>query len=129
VGSEVASVHFTRIKSTDELEAALILTAADGETTMLDFYADWCVECKRMEKTTFRDPRIIAALANTTLLQADVTAFDAEDEELVNLFSLYGPPAILFFDKDGKERPEVRMIGYMNAEEFLAHLNVALEQP
>jgi len=95
---------------------------------MLDFYADWCVECKRMEKTTFRDSRVIAALAETTLLQADVTPFDAIDETLVRRFSLYGPPAILFFDQNGQERPEVRMIGYMDAEDFLAHLEIALER-
>ena len=124
-----ATLAFTRVLNPTALSALLADAARRSAPVMLDFYADWCVECKRMEKTTFRDPRVIQALSNTTLLQADVTPFDAIDEALVNRFSLYGPPAILFFDKNGKERPGVRMIGYMDAEEFMAHLKVALEAP
>jgi thiol:disulfide interchange protein DsbD len=123
---EMVHVQFTRIKSIEDLNTAVAEAATDGKTVMLDFYADWCVECKRMEKTTFEDPKIVAMLSDSVLLQADVTAFDGTDEALVRHFSLYGPPAILFFDRDGRERPGVRMIGYMNAEAFAGHLEMAL---
>ncbi len=123
--AEAAHVEFRLIKTEADLESAL--AAAGGKPTMLDFYADWCVECKRMEKTTFRDPRIVDALSGAVLLQADVTAFDEEDEALVQRFGLYGPPAILFFDPQGRELSHVRMIGYMNADDFLGHLDIALQ--
>jgi len=124
--TERASAEFIRIKSVDDLDKAVVVATSQGKTVMLDFYADWCVECKRMEKTTFRDPGVIQMLSGSVLLQADVTAFDATDEALVRHFSLYGPPAILFFDQEGQERTGVRMIGYMNADEFKAHLGMAL---
>jgi thiol:disulfide interchange protein DsbD len=87
---------------------------------MLDYYADWCVSCKEMERYTFSDASVQAALAGTLLLQADVTANDAEDQELLKRFKLFGPPAILFFGPDGRERPNYRVVGYMKAQHFLA---------
>ena len=101
-------------------------TEHPGVAVMLDFYADWCVECKRMEKTTFEDPAVQQALAGVTLLQADVTANDAEDKALYRAYGLIGPPAILFFDADGDELRNRRLIGYFDSEDFLARLQPVL---
>ena len=93
---------------------------------MLDFYADWCVSCKEMEKFTFSDPAVQQALSGVVLLQADVTANDAVDKALLKKLDLIGPPAILFFAGEGRERTEYRLIGFLNAEKFLAHVRRAI---
>ena len=111
---------FTRIKTVDQLDAALAANA--GKTVMLDFYADWCVSCKEMEKFTFVDPKVQARLANTALLQVDVTANDAADKAMLKRFGLFGPPGIILFDAQGKEIADSRVIGYQNAEKFSASL-------
>ena len=92
---------------------------------MLDFYADWCVSCKEMEKLTFSDPRVRAQLDQMLLLQADVTAANEADRALLKRFSLFGPPGIIFFDAQGREIPELRVIGYQPPERFLRTLAAA----
>jgi thiol:disulfide interchange protein DsbD len=109
---------FERIKSLDDLNAAVAAANAKGQTVMLDFYADWCVSCKEMEHYTFPLPAVRGALTNTTWLQADVTANDATDQALLKHFGIYGPPTIAFYGTDGKERRQYRVVGYMKAEEF-----------
>jgi thiol:disulfide interchange protein DsbD len=89
---------------------------------MLDFYADWCVSCKEMERYTFTDPGVQAELARAVLLQADVTANDEADRALLQRFGILGPPTIVFFGADGLERHEYRVVGFKPAEEFRAHL-------
>ena len=111
---------FTRIKSVAELDAAV--QAANGKTVMLDFYADWCVSCKEMERFTFSDEKVKAALSNTVLLQADVTENNEADQALLKRFGLFGPPGIIFFDVYGNEI-SYKVIGYKNADDFLAILN------
>jgi len=111
-------LEFTRVKGLDGLNAALTLAVAQGKPVMLDYYADWCVSCKEMERYTFRDANVQAALAGVVLLQTDVTANDAEDQALLKHFNLFGPPAILFFGPDGRERPAFRVVGYMKAPRF-----------
>ncbi len=114
------TLPFTRVKSVTELDAAI--ASAKGKTVMLDFYADWCTSCKEMEKLTFSDAKIKAALANTVLLQADVTANNDDDQALLKRFGLFGPPGIIFFDKTGAE-VKTRVIGYKNVDDFAAILN------
>jgi len=109
---------FQRIKGTQGLDAALRGASAQGRPVMLDYYADWCVSCKEMERYTFSDTSVQAALGDTLLLQADVTANDAQDQALLARFDLFGPPAILFFGPDGRERPNYRVVGFMKAEPF-----------
>ena len=92
---------------------------------MLDFYADWCVSCKEMEKYTFTDPGVQAALANAVLLQADVTANDADDQTLLKRFQIFGPPTIAFFGADGVERKDFRLVGFAPAERFRDHVQAA----
>ena len=113
------TLPFTRVKSVAELDAAI--AAANGKTVMLDFYADWCTSCKEMEKLTFSDEKVKAALANTVLLQADVTENNNDDQALLKRFGLFGPPGIIFFDKTGAE-VKTRVIGYKNVDDFAAIL-------
>lgn len=117
---------FQRIKTTGDLDRALASAAAQGRTTMLDFYADWCVSCKEMEAYTFTDAGVQAALANTLLLQADVTANDEEDQALLKRFGVFGPPTIIFFDIAGQQRTGYEVVGYMKAPAFVEHLELAL---
>jgi thiol:disulfide interchange protein DsbD len=123
-GSErgVQTVQFTRIRNLAELDAAI---QAAGKPVMLDFYADWCVSCKEMEAFTFADAQVKAKLGGLLLLQADVTANSPEDKALLKRFRLFGPPGIIFFDRQGKEIPGLRVIGYQAADRFLATLNRA----
>ena len=119
-GAQQLHLAFKRVKTVDELDAAL--AALGGKTAMLDFYADWCVSCKEMEKLTFVDPQVQAKLANTVLLQVDVTANDVHDKAMLKRFGLFGPPGIIFFDPSGVEIPDSRVIGYQNAQKFLVSL-------
>jgi thiol:disulfide interchange protein DsbD len=116
-------VVFERVKTSAELDARL---AATDRPTMLDFYADWCVSCKEMEKYTFSDVRVAALLRRMNLLQADVSANSDEDRALLKRFDLFGPPGIVFFDRQGRELARLRVIGYQPAERFLKVLNSAL---
>ncbi len=109
--------HFERIKTVADLRARI----GQGQPVIFDFYADWCIECKRMEKYTFPEPEVQQAIKNVALLQADVTANDAEDKALLKEFGLIGPPAILFFNASGEEQRAARVIGYLNAADFSAH--------
>jgi len=94
---------------------------------MLDFYADWCVACKELERYTFSDPTVIDALSGVKLLQADVTANDEDDKALLQgRFGIPGPPAIMFWGSDGQERRGYRVVGFMPADEFAQHVNKAI---
>ncbi|MDH4107734.1 MAG: protein-disulfide reductase DsbD [Gammaproteobacteria bacterium] len=121
---ESHGLEFRRIKTVSDLDDALARAAAEGKTAMLDFYADWCVSCKEMEAYTFPDPAVRQALANTVLLQADVTANDAADQALLNRFGVFGPPTIIFFGPDGRQIEGYEVVGYMKAADFVAHIEL-----
>ncbi len=122
-GGAVASpTPWTRVASLGELEQAL---RSAGKPAMLDFYADWCVSCKEMERFTFSDPRVRTVLDGMLLLQADVTAGSDADRRLLKRFSLFGPPGIIFFDAAGREIPGLRVVGYQPPERFLRTLAAA----
>jgi thiol:disulfide interchange protein DsbD len=111
-------LEFRRIKSVADLDREIAAAAAAGRPAMLDFYADWCVSCKEMERYTFTDPNVQRALANAVLLQADVTANDEADQALLRRFEIFGPPTIAFWGTDGVERANYRVVGFMKADEF-----------
>ena len=119
---EAPSLPWIRVASAQELDERL---RAPGRPVMLDFYADWCVSCKEMEKFTFSDPKVRALLDGMLLLQADVTEGNGSDRALLKRFSLFGPPGIVFFDAQGREIKGLRVIGYQNAERFLKTLSSA----
>ena len=120
-GPGPGALEFTAIKGLDGprgLEAELARAEAAGRYVMLDFYADWCVSCKEMEESTFRDPRVLAALGGVRVLRADVTAYDAADQALMKRLEILGPPAILFFGPNREERRRYRTVGFKDAAEF-----------
>jgi thiol:disulfide interchange protein DsbD len=115
-----AELSFRTIKSTADLDRAVAQAQAHGQPVMLDFYADWCVSCKEMEKYTFTDPAVRATLKNVVRLRANVTANDTDDQALLKRFGIYGPPTIAFYGVDGHERVPYRVVGFMKAPEFAA---------
>jgi thiol:disulfide interchange protein DsbD len=114
-----ASPEFQRVRTLAELDRAVGAASAAGRAVMLDFYADWCVSCKEMERDTFNDPQVRAAMARMTLLRADVTANDENDRALLQRFGIFGPPTIAFYGVDGTERSRYRVVGYMKSPAFL----------
>lgn len=123
---EQKNLEFKRIKSVADLEREVAAASQAGRSVMLDFYADWCVSCKEMEHLTFTEAEVQSALSNTTLLQADVTANDDQDRELLKHFGIFGPPTIAFYGADGTERRNFRVVGFMKAAEFAAVVRQAV---
>jgi thiol:disulfide interchange protein DsbD len=117
------SPAFEAVRALADLDARLKIA---GKPVLLDFYADWCVSCKEMERFTFSDPLVRARLGGMTLLRADVTANTAEDKALLKRYRLFGPPGIIFFDAGGREIEGVRVIGYQSPEKFMKSLDLVL---
>jgi thiol:disulfide interchange protein DsbD len=118
--AQVAVQKFQRIKDFAEFEQRL--AQSQGKIVMLDFYADWCVSCKEMERNTFSNPAVQTQLNTMVTLQIDMTQNSAADKDLLKHFGLYGPPAILFFDTQGHEITDLRVVGYQDAPTFLRTL-------
>jgi thiol:disulfide interchange protein DsbD len=123
-GAAQAELPFRKIKSTADLDREVAAAQAAGRPLMLDFYADWCVSCKEMERDTFPDPRVQAALGEFVLLKADVTANDALDQALMSRLGIVGPPATLYF-VDGAERRGLRLFGFEAPAAFAARAQQA----
>jgi thiol:disulfide interchange protein DsbD len=115
-----AGPRFQAVRSVAELDQLL---KAPGRPVMLDFYADWCVSCKEMERFTFSDPAVADKMSRALLLKADVTANNTDDRELLKRFRLFGPPGTIFFDAQGREIDGARVVGFQNAERFNATLS------
>ena len=111
------ALPFQKVGSVDELQSMLNQNA--GRYVMLDFYADWCVSCKEMERFTFSDGAVQTRLQDVLLLKADVTANSAEHKALLARFGLFGPPGIIFFDGQGQEIKSRRVVGFMESKRFL----------
>ncbi|HLX03619.1 MAG TPA: protein-disulfide reductase DsbD [Trinickia sp.] len=120
VAAQQAEPAFAPVRSSVELDHVLKTSARPA---MLDFYADWCVSCKEMERFTFSDPRVHARLQQLNLLRSDVTANNTDDQALLKRFKLFGPPGIIFFDQNGNET--MRVVGYESADAFLRSLDRA----
>lgn len=111
-------LYFQKIKGVQGLQTELDKAKKNGQTVMLDFYADWCISCKEMDAYTFTDPKIQNALSDTVLLQTDVTKNDELDKELLKHFGIFGPPAIIFYNHKGEEMRNSRVVGFMEADQF-----------
>src|SRR5262245_26044546 len=120
-----SETSFVRVGSAAELDARI--REAGGRPVMLDFYADWVVSCKEMERYTFSDERVQARFRDMLLLQADVTANSADHAALLKRFRLFGPPGIVFFDRQGREIQGLRVIGFQSADRFVRALDQAIE--
>ncbi len=126
-GNAVAEhLTFQRVKNEAELDSVLANAKAQGRPVMFDFYADWCISCKEMEAFTFTDPRVQEQLRDAVLIQADVTENNDDDKALLKRFSLFGPPAIMLYDRSGTELTAGRVVGFMKADKFNTHLQAYL---
>ena len=119
---QLTHVDFSLIKTINDLDNIIKKAAVDEKIVMLDFYADWCISCKELEKFVFGNPKVAMAMGDVIALQADVTKNDAEDKALMKRFNIVGPPGILFF-RNGKEVKSQRIVGEISPEGFLEHLN------
>ena len=120
LSKQADTIQFEKVANLSELEQALSESRSSGKAVILDFYADWCTDCIRMENTTFRDASVIASLTDYRLLKVDVT--DPEDDgtgEIKKRFGVFGPPAMLFFDSDGTEHRDKRIYGFLSAPQFV----------
>jgi thioredoxin:protein disulfide reductase len=127
--TQAKRISFEKIKSLGDLQAAVARANLAGKPAMLDFYADWCVECIRMERNTFGEPEIQTLFGQIQPLQADVTANDETDQALMAEYGIIGPPTILFFDRNGKELRDRRLVGYFEQDQFAKYLRGVLETP
>jgi thioredoxin:protein disulfide reductase len=126
---QARELPFQRVRTVADLKRAVETASAAQRGVLLDFSADWCTSCKEMERYTFTDPKVQTALANVELLRADVTADDADDQALLKYFGIIGPPTIAFYGADGRERSDLRVVGYMKADAFAARAREALRSP
>ncbi|MES1929473.1 cytochrome C biogenesis protein transmembrane region [Salinisphaera dokdonensis CL-ES53] len=114
---------FTRIDNLEQLQAALDTARANGRPAVVDFYADWCVECVEMEHGLFADPAVRDALSNVAALQVDVTDYDDVDRKLMRELDVFGPPTVLFYRANGEEAADQRLIGKIDTDGFIERLN------
>ena len=127
--ARVESLPWKPVRNVADLDRELAAATAGGRRAMLDFSADWCVSCKEMESHTFSEATVRAALADYVLLRADVTANSDEDQALLKRFHIIGPPTTAFFARDGRERTDFRLVGFVAAAPFLAHLSAFESAP
>jgi len=125
MAAEQPGLAFEKVKNVAELDARLAAAKTDGRAVMLDFYADWCVSCKEMERFTFSDPKVQARLQDVVLLKADVTANSDADKALLKRFSLFGPPGLIFWNRAGVQS-DFKVIGFEKTDKFLASIDSAL---
>mgnify|MGYP003504422201 FL=1 len=128
IGDEVvstyASLPFQRVKTIAELDETI--RQSKDKYIMVKFYADWCVSCKEMERFTLSDAKIQSRLKDVVLLQIDVTDGTPDDTALLKRFKLFGPPGILFIDRQGDDIYDIKIIGFLNKNDFLTVLNAVL---
>jgi thioredoxin:protein disulfide reductase len=126
-GAATAALPFHKVKSVADADRELAAAQSAHKPAMLDFYADWCVSCKEMEKFTFSRPEVQAALAGFVLLQADVTANDDADQALMRHYGIVAPPDTLFFATDGAQRHALQLTGPEDADKFVQRIHAATD--
>jgi thiol:disulfide interchange protein DsbD len=127
-GDRPHETDFIPVHDLVSLRRTLQQAGQRNKPVMFDFYADWCVSCKVMERHVFSDPQVRQSLSLFDLVQIDVTANSAIHQAVLSEFGLFGPPSILFFDVHGSELKKFRIQGEMSKETFLPHLKRVLQQ-
>ena len=120
-----SSVEYKAVNNLEDLNSELSLSAVSGRPVLLEFYADWCVECKRMESRTFADAKVVDSLKKYTLVRIDITDNTKDHREILGHFNLFGPPALLFFSKNQSRETE-RLIGFVNSKKLMKTLSLVL---
>ena len=120
--AEVQTHGFRQVANLSELKEEIAKASSEGRLVMVDLYADWCVACKEFEHYTFPDAKVQAQFAHFELIQIDLTESDAKTIELMEEYTVFGLPSILFFDSQGNELLEQRVTGFLNAKDFAEHL-------
>lgn len=128
-GEQTAKLPFRDVHTLATLEDALGAAQQAGRPSMVDIYADWCIYCVQLERRTFTDPRVHEAVADAVLLRVDVTAMNDDDRAILRELDVYLPPAILFFDQNGNETPNTRVVSFLNAERFIERAQTGLRLP
>ena len=120
--AQPAASNWQTITSAAELDSALASAKAAGRPLVLDWYADWCISCKVIEHEVLTDPAVIAGLASYQRVRFDMTDSNAEQRAVLDRYKLFGPPALLFFDRQGEEATTSRIVGETDVKGFLAKL-------
>lgn len=120
-------ILFKPIETNADLDKALLESTQQSRITLLDFYADWCIACNSMDKHVFKDPTVQKKLSELHLIRADVTHNNQNDKALQKRFQIAGPPVILFFDTHGQELINFRLVGEIEKNDFLKHLDELIE--
>ena len=112
------------------LQAQLEQAQQAGQPAVVDWYADWCISCKIIERNVLEHPQVreLFAQGNYQLLRLDITENSAEHRALLNQFKLFGPPVIQFFATNGDELEQLRVVGEVDAAEFVERLQQAKTQ-
>jgi thiol:disulfide interchange protein DsbD len=113
---------FNTLTSLPALETALQEAKQKQQPTVVEFYADWCTSCKKMEKHTIHQAQVQAQLKNWHRVKANVTGNTQNEQDLLKQFNLIGPPSVLFFDKEGVEQPHLRLTGEVSPDQLIEHL-------
>lgn len=116
------------ITTPTELAAAQAEAKAAGKPLLLDWYADWCISCKVIEREVLTAPEVASQLGAYHLVRFDMTASTPEQRALLDRYKLFGPPAILFFAPNGDEWSESRVVGEITATDFAAKLQGAAQR-
>ncbi|MCA1771449.1 MAG: protein-disulfide reductase DsbD [Halomonas sp.] len=110
---------FDEVDDLATLNARVAQTEVSDQMTLVEFTADWCISCEVIEQEVFADPTVQAELKDVQRLSIDVTDYDASDKEIMEHFGIVGPPTLMWFGSDGQERRSARIIGELDADDFL----------
>ena len=127
-GSAQPADQWLTVSTPGELDNALARAKAAGQPLLLDWYADWCISCKVIEHEVLNNPRVLELLKGYQLVRFDITASNAEQRALLDRYQLFGPPALMFFGKNGEEKSDQRVIGEINAADFAERVAIANDQ-
>ncbi|MDF1820465.1 MAG: protein-disulfide reductase DsbD [Alcanivoracaceae bacterium] len=122
-GSAEAHAGWRTVVGRAQLDAALAEASRAGRPVLVDFFAEWCVACKVLEEETLTEPRVLDAMADWTLIRADITEITAENQAIMAHWNIVGLPCLVFIGGDGEEVPGARILGEMGPDRFLKHLN------
>jgi thiol:disulfide interchange protein DsbD len=127
-GEQLESSHWQTVSSPAELDAAFVAAQNAGKPLLLDWYADWCISCKVIEREVLQAPAVAPQLTAWRLVRFDMTESRADQRALLDRYRLFGPPALLLFAADGSEWQDLRVVGETDAPHFATVLEKAAQR-